>query len=1256
MPLPVKFADVSVSLKQFQDISSGRHNAGEVRLKDAHTIDKVNHYVSRTGRNKVSLSHAEVIAVKQAFVDALARGGVQADEIAKVRAQLGLAPEKAVDTQLMERSLRPLSRQQIREILDRNAEALNAGQNEVTIRTSAQIYARVGADTRRRRIAERDAANAGLAESRTVETQRRFSLFQSLLAGDVDFRSKADRAELLQMAKEALGIVLDLSNGHPRADRAAKISWGSNGQRRFTMEAGTDEATFARRLEDMIVRLSGLGPGADAIELRAAFRAVPRGERSRWIDALVRDGGDKVPYKVRTLCVALLQDAGVDDYASLSFPNRLPDAAATSLLRELAALPEGASAEQARQCLDMARDLADDGMRANLAYVPATSAEAFNDEVVSAFVNTNERLFGQYRTLAADVLADVRSVFGAAVVPADTTIRLFVTPEAVEGLARAQGGNRLAPEAMRDALRASAAEAAANRALAARVEARLAELNLPRQTPAATAVNALKSRNPDLVGRLAACRTPQDVAAALDSVLDRMDAELRRASSVQTCKAQFGAMVRAELSARTGIPASALGGDALSRARISELASGVAHGLGRGDLPSDTPEQIEQAFRDVAKRFADERAAILAKCDGLALSDAAKGELREWLLAQDKVGYLDLDALLDEAAKIDFAPLAAALREGRPKSDVYRAMKPFSDGIRPTVLRLLEGKADAIGAPELSNVSGILLIAALDRHPGVRNDLAAFFARPEVRADEDVRYMDDDESYPSHLFAPFGKHPADEARAELSRKIGDGAPPPAFAQALVRAVKAEHVRFPSPDPEVEGRELTAEEAVAAFAAHTKLGQALRTMLEMFNDEVTPASLELLARGALHHNGIDEVSEMVESMRGRMLGNIMGQTFFRIPEPYVVEADSVLGPLRERFGEEWVPEGALYPQVADLMAMSSILTPVVNTARDENRVVSLAEFRKVAAEAAEFTVVGRIAKAEADAIAAELRLGPLPGTFGNLLLRYLPALNSALRATRSPGDVRAALDGFRESIRDLVRQEVRLGALVRGASDAMAEKLAGRFGIEPAEARRRFGYSLHLADRMNKLKDGILYGTYPGCREPGFSAEEEMRNIIDGITEEYVEKLVLVDGLRDVTDETRERLRTIVRQQSRPDKPFVDVRRAQRIAARVDGASLLAALGDANATDEARFEAIRKYADEIFDAAKEEFREERELGSDEMQPVVALVRAFVIGANPGLAAALERLSSDPFALRVGPHFMQKEHQDHPLRATVASTLL
>ena len=1256
--MAINYSNVHLTIDQFQRVSNGTFNAGEVRLVSETEIEKVNNFIGRKWKNKESISHAQVIAIKQAFVKALQEGGVGDDALRRVREQLGLAPDRAVDTKLNERSLKPLSRQQIREILDQNAEAINGTVGAGTIRTSEELYAGVDDATRRYRASKRDEANAELATRRTVTTQRRFCLFQALLAGDVDYRSEDDRAELLKMAKEALGIVLQVSNGHPRADRAAKISWGANGERRFTMEAGTDEATFARRMEDVIVRLTGLAPDADAAGLRAAFRAVPHGARSQWIDNMISQGGDKVPYKVRTLAVALLQDAGVDDYDSLSLPNRLPDEAATTLLRNLAALPEGTSAEQARQCLDAARNLADDAKRSNMAYVPATSTENFNAEIVSAFANSNERLFGQYQTLATDVLADVRTVFGAAVVPTDTKIRLFIDPGTVEDLVPAQGGNvRLVPEAMRDALKTAAIEAAAKRALDARVEARIAELGISLKVPA-TAANSLKNRVPDLLGRLVASHTPEDVAAVLDSVLDQMDAELRRASAVQTYKAQFGAMVRAELSARTGIPVSALGENALSRARISELSSGVVHKIGQGKLPSDTPEQIEQAFRDAAERFAAERAAILEKCDTLALSDAVKGELKEWLLAQDKVGYLDLDAILDEATKIDFAPLAAALREGRPKADVYSAMKPFSDSVVPTVARLLAGKVDVIGAPELSNVSGILLIVAFDRHPGIRNDLSSFFARPEVQVDTDERFVDDHESYPSRHFVPFCKPPAAEARAELARQIADGTPPPAFAQALARAVQAEGIRFPSEDPSVEGRKLSPDEAVAVFAAHTKLGQALAEILQSFSGELTPNALELLARSALHHHGIGDISAMVESMRDTMLGKIQGFTLYGIPDKYIDEAHSVLGDLRDRFGEEWVPKNAPYSEVADLAVMGSQLTPVVNAAKAEHRVVSPAEFRTVAASSAEYTIIGNIVKAEANAIAAELHLAPLPGTFRKTILRCLPALRASLCAARSPNDVRAALNASREAIRALAQREVQLNALVNGAEDAMAEKLAGRFGIEPAEARQNFGYTAVLADRLDKLKDEIMLGTYPGCREPGFSAEAAVKNIIDNLVEEYVEKLVIVDGLQNVSDETREALRGIIRSQNRPNKSFVDARRAQRVAAKVDGASLFAALGDPNATDEVRFEAIRKYADEIMDAVAEEFREELQdggLGSDELQPVIALVRTFVIGANPGLDVVLERLSADPFVLRVGDHFQQKEHEDYPLRASVATTL-
>lgn len=154
------------------------------------------------------------------------------------------------------------------------------------------------------------------------------------------------------------------------------------------------------------------------------------------------------------------------------------------------------------------------------------------------------------------------------------------------------------------------------------------------------------------------------------------------------------------------------------------------------------------------------------------------------------MNYLDLDAILNEAAKIDFTPLAAVLRDGRSKDDVYSVMRPFSSNLGPMVQRLLAGKINAIGVPESTNVSTILLIAAFDRYPGIRNDLTAFFARPDVQADVDQRYAEDHVSYPSSAFVPFCKPSAAKAKVQLVRQIGDGTPPPVFAQALVRAVKA----------------------------------------------------------------------------------------------------------------------------------------------------------------------------------------------------------------------------------------------------------------------------------------------------------------------------------------------------------------------------------------------------------------------------------------------------------------------------------
>ena len=89
----IDFSNVRLTIQQFQSVSDGKFNAGEVRLTSETGIEKMNNFVGRKWKNKESISHAEVIAIKQAFVKALQEGGVGDDALRRVREQLGLAPD-----------------------------------------------------------------------------------------------------------------------------------------------------------------------------------------------------------------------------------------------------------------------------------------------------------------------------------------------------------------------------------------------------------------------------------------------------------------------------------------------------------------------------------------------------------------------------------------------------------------------------------------------------------------------------------------------------------------------------------------------------------------------------------------------------------------------------------------------------------------------------------------------------------------------------------------------------------------------------------------------------------------------------------------------------------------------------------------------------------------------------------------------------------------------------------------------------------
>ena len=73
--MAINLGNVNISLRQFQEISSGKYNAGEVKLTSETQIDKVNNHVTLKFLNSTKIAHTEVLAIKNAFVKALKSGG-----------------------------------------------------------------------------------------------------------------------------------------------------------------------------------------------------------------------------------------------------------------------------------------------------------------------------------------------------------------------------------------------------------------------------------------------------------------------------------------------------------------------------------------------------------------------------------------------------------------------------------------------------------------------------------------------------------------------------------------------------------------------------------------------------------------------------------------------------------------------------------------------------------------------------------------------------------------------------------------------------------------------------------------------------------------------------------------------------------------------------------------------------------------------------------------------------------------------------
>lgn len=114
--------NLNLSLDDFQKMSSGKYNAGELRLTGEGKLDIANNHKTWTSFNNTKIDAAESYAIRVAFAAALKEGGLDEERMADIRAKLGLRDNNAIASM---KAFKPLTRQEVREIIDKNISELN---------------------------------------------------------------------------------------------------------------------------------------------------------------------------------------------------------------------------------------------------------------------------------------------------------------------------------------------------------------------------------------------------------------------------------------------------------------------------------------------------------------------------------------------------------------------------------------------------------------------------------------------------------------------------------------------------------------------------------------------------------------------------------------------------------------------------------------------------------------------------------------------------------------------------------------------------------------------------------------------------------------------------------------------------------------------------------------------------------------------------------------------------------------------------
>ena len=735
--MSINLSNVNISLAEFQRLAKGDYNAGEVRLASENKLEKVNNHVHLKFLNNKTIDHAEVIAIKNAFIKALDDNGVQPERLNEIRQKLGLASSGGNWGDMSKLSMKPLTRQQIREIIDANAKYMT----DLQIETSATIYK--GGAMSSGNVAARDKVNTALAAStRSLDENVEISAFQIVATGQIGYIS--GRAEyFLDATRKVLDALMEGCGGKPRADVQATATLKLESGLTLKIPTCFSELEFSRKLEDDIFRINDLARDGEINPTHDMDVAEQYGKldtpqaRGKFFADLATDpdGGEKA----RMVAMKILNDAGIIDYDTLNLPNHMNDAQAIQFAKHL----------------DSIRDLSRDAIRNGPTFkaltdskvlaprmvgttkVPALSGHTFNSRIEDAFKNTPDDIpLPSFRNFPKEAFEVVKKRLGDTALPKDKLKP--VTGKFLSDALRAWNNEpRVTAEEAHDAYIKAALKLGARRMIDKAIDKVVEEMNLKGQKLGNTR-DAVLCANPELLDSIANAENPEAAQEILAGAKEKIRDCILLSREVGNSRREVIDKATTFLFSSLNITKESVEKSKINLnnlfefEKLKDAADKLETSIFEGKSGLKTSEDIQKAFDKLARDFIQNRIDSFAKLDvlkGLNLPKQTMQLFKYTLLTCRKGSKIDIPQLLNLAKTADLSKAEAVLKDKNATNE--KIYKVLQDVMQPILI-------EAQGGDDFEGVDGrhapyVLFLGILANE---RKDFAdmvvKFVSKPDV--------------------------------------------------------------------------------------------------------------------------------------------------------------------------------------------------------------------------------------------------------------------------------------------------------------------------------------------------------------------------------------------------------------------------------------------------------------------------------------------------------------------------------------------